>query len=307
MKNIVKLLESLVDVQTRLANHVAPIIQAQHSIDKSLQHLMEPLSELQNQMAKSLEPFIGLMREINSIQIPLPVQEAIKNISVFQEALKIHLGPIAEVARQLAINHKRCHMLEEVGWLPHDTTPFNLIDECGDNLKDLIGTYYKENWADIRSKLEKRILSFDLDEEAKATFLEALDAHEKGLYRSVCRLLFPEIERVARIELCDESQAFKPIASQHDLRELAGKLSITDIQSQGYYVFTLYEKLSDHLYAKVDSDIILKKMEVDAVPNRHASLHGRVVYSSMQNSLNTILITDYIFQIIDSSKKPAVT
>ena len=40
-----------------------------------------------------------------------------------------------------------------------------------------------------------------VDDEAKTTFGEALNAHEAGFYRSVCRVLMPEIERVSRVEL----------------------------------------------------------------------------------------------------------
>ena len=38
------------------------------------------------------------------------------------------------------------------------------------------------------------ISSYNITSEAKATFREALDAHEAGLYRCVCRVLFPEIQ-----------------------------------------------------------------------------------------------------------------
>ena len=35
----------------------------------------------------------------------------------------------------------------------------------------------------------------------KATLREALDAHEYGLHKSVCRLLFPEIDRLLHVEI----------------------------------------------------------------------------------------------------------
>ena len=44
-------------------------------------------------------------------------------------------------------------------------------------------------------------------------------------------------------------------------------------------------------------------MEADAVPNRHAAVHGLVVYRSFKNSLNTLFMTDYVFQIVNAVKK----
>jgi len=49
--------------------------------------------------------------------------------------------------------------------------------------------------------------------------------------------------------------------------------------------------------------MILARMEADPVPNRHAALHGIIVYRSFKNSLNAIFMTDYIFQVVDAVKK----
>ena len=57
-------------------------------------------------------------------------------------------------------------------------------------------TYYTDNWSEVRTQLETRMSSHEIDDEAKATFREALDAHEAGFYRSVSRVLFPEFERM---------------------------------------------------------------------------------------------------------------
>jgi hypothetical protein len=61
--------------------------------------------------------------------------------------------------------------------------------------------HYRDNWPEISEDIQTRAEKFDLDPEAKATLAEALAAHKHGFYRSVCRLLLPEIERVARVEL----------------------------------------------------------------------------------------------------------
>jgi hypothetical protein len=143
-----------------------------------------------------------------------------------------------------------------------------------------------------------------VDDEAKAAFREALDAHTVGMYRCVCRLLFPEIERVARLEIYD-GRVGKRMTSQHDLRKLAGRLTPGALEPIGFLNLNLFKKLQGHLYDDIKTEEHRVRCEADAVPNRHAALHGFVVYATMQNSLNTIFMTDYILQIIDYYKRRA--
>ena len=64
-------------------------------------------------------------------------------------------------------------------------------------------SYYTDNWGEVRAQLETQLSSYNIDDEAEATFREALDAHEAGLYRCVSRVLFPEFEREFRVALFD--------------------------------------------------------------------------------------------------------
>ncbi len=52
-------------------------------------------------------------------------------------------------------------------------------------------------------------------------------------------------------------------------------------------------------------EVAMERFAQDPVPNRHAAVHGLVSYSSMQNSLNTIFMADYIFQVISFLKNPS--
>ena len=44
-------------------------------------------------------------------------------------------------------------------------------------------------------------------------------------------------------------------------------------------------------------------MRATDVPNRHASIHGLVSYSTFKHSMNMIIMADYIFQILTSATK----
>ena len=136
---------------------------------------------------------------------------------------------------------------------------------------------------------------------AKATFGEALHSHEAGFYRSVCHVLMPEIERVSRAEL--HGDRLDRITSQPLLRELAGQLPISAVEPDGFLGLNLFHRLSEHLYEHVDDEGRRRRFAGDPVPNRHAAVHGLVVYSTMQNSLNAVFMADFIFQVISLLKR----
>ena len=144
--------------------------------------------------------------------------------------------------------------------------------------------------------IEASLAEYDIDDEATATFVEALNAHEPGFYRSVCRVLMPEIERVSRVEL--HGDRLYRITSQPLMRELAGQLPISTVEPGGFLGLNLFRRLSEHLYEHVDDEDSRRRFAEDPVPNRHTAVHGLVVYSSMQNSLNAVFMADFIFQVI---------
>jgi hypothetical protein len=127
-------------------------------------------------------------------------------------------------------------------------------------------------------------------------------AHEHGLHRSVCRHLFPEIERVVRTELYEN--ALENIISTRGspnrprfLREIGEVLVLGELPF-GYFGFKLFTRLNEHLYLSIWDEAQRERIKADPVPNRHAAVHGLVIYKSFKNSLNTIIMTDYVFRII---------
>ena len=41
-----------------------------------------------------------------------------------------------------------------------------------------------------------------------------------------------------------------------------------------------------------------EKFARDPVPNRHAAMHGLVSYSTHKHSMNMLILTDYVFEIL---------
>ena len=259
----------------------------------------EPVLKGIGELAESLQPFTETLARFAAVAAPF-VQAAARGME----------------------NWDTAESLLKRGWVPNHTTPFDLITECGDDsakLRTLLLAYYTDNWPEVRASLESRMSSHDVDEETKATFREALDAHEHGLYRCVSRLLFPEFERAFRGALFEGRAG--PIPYQKIVKELTGEaanLELADFLFAGMQDMVLFKyltegvrdtsALNDHpgsaapkyepgLYIGV-TERKVERARQSPIPTRHAVAHGLVAYSSQQSSLNAIFIADYVFSVV---------
>ena len=266
------------------------------------------------------EPFAKLALNIPRISFPsIPTidvsnrwAESMRPMLEMGEKLRKQMAPFTRLMEKLRPRLEwwmredaKCKRLEKAGWLPHSTSPDIDDDELSEKaLSVLVETHYRDNWQSIRSSFANAAQEYDIDEEAKETFLEALAAHEAGLHRCPARLLFPEIERVSRREI--HGGAMDKIASQGRLRDAIGGLIPAEIAESGVYGIRLYFKLSDHLYAHVkDAESLAKILADPSVPNRHAALHGYASYDTFQTSINALIIADFLFQAISTIKRLA--
>ena len=265
-----------------------------------------PLFALLKGLEQVAQPFSDLLRQIPTIRVPaIEKDSAVGRLIAGQQRFavavkKLGIGSLATAAGKLARHVGNAEALDKAGWLPHHSMPFDRIDECegdAEAVNALLSRYYRDGWSEVCRDIEARLKQCDVDDQTKETFREALEAHEAGLYRSVCAVLIPGIERVSRIEL-HENRMDTPVTNQNRLRELASELPISSIEPGGFFALKLYQRLSMHLYERVNDECGRNRFTQDPVPNRHAVVHGYVVYSSMQSSLNTIFMANFILQVI---------
>lgn len=259
--------------------------------------------EIQKRVAVQIQPLAELQRQLAQISLPTQrfLQDMAENAKRVQAILPRPRLEHIRILEQVAKTDRRKRVLDRLNLLPHASTPFALLDgnEADEVLKAKVEQHYRDNWQNVSENIQKRAEKFDVDEEAKAVLVEALQAHGNGHYRSVCRLLLPEIERVARVELLGNSMG--TIRIQEVIGEPAMELPISQTNPPGYYALGLYERLTDHIYVKVDANN-RGKLEADTVPNRHAAIHGLIVYNSFWHSLNTIFMTDFALQVVSAIK-----
>ena len=225
--------------------------------------------------------------------------------------------------------------------MPHLTTPFELATEYLDDeeaLRRVLIVYYSENWRDVRTKIEARLSTYSIDDEAKATLREALDAHEIAHYRCVCRLLFPEIERLFRGAFFGGRAGSIPhrrfvnrlVGSEKGCRVEQCELNdggpfLEDFLTGGIHELAVFGYLTEGLKERFKrrrtsamgeyvpglfvgiSDANIEAARGSAIPTRHAVVHGLVSYPTEQNSLNAIFIADYVFSVMSQLDQDTLT
>ena len=270
------------------------------------ENLLDPLES----MAREFEPFTRGLRELAARLEPL------------MQSLATAAAPLAQAVARGMERWDDAEILMKQGWVPNHTTPFALVAECRDDgarLQKSLLAYYTDNWSEVRARLETRLASYGVDDESQATFQEALEAHETGLYRSVSRGLFPEIERVLRAALFNGRAG--QIRYRKFIDELTGEaanLALGDFLISGAQDMMLFKYLTEgfreHSASGDDSrsatpeyvpglavgvdETNVGRARQSPIPTRHAVVHGLVAYSSRQSSLNAIFIADYVFSVV---------
>ena len=238
------------------------------------------------QMERSLGPVLDRLNEWAAAAAPF-LEEFNRMAAVAAEAME-RFRPALKKFHERKETHDA---LDKVGWLPHPSVPYWLVEGCGDDLALLdarISEYYRTRWSAIRDEMESGLAEYHIDDEAGAKFREALIAHESGLYRGICRSLFPEIERIIDAGHRSGPMIKKLLASgepdERDFREL--------------FDWVMLERIRRHAYEQVWTEDERERFEWDPVPNRHAAIHGRVAYSTHKHSMNMLILTDYVFRIL---------
>jgi hypothetical protein len=258
------------------------------------------------QMSEALRPIIGYQEQLAEELSPVLASLA-RTAEAYEQALKKSLEKFAKPLEAIARTGRLADLIQSIGLLPHSSLPVEILESAAatnaEQLRQAVRQFYENDWGKIAAVINKRISKCDIDNEAKATMREALAAHKKGYYRSVCRLLLPEIERVFRVEF----RANKPgnMKMAQVLEEKSDHLSLVEFEPGGYFSLILVQRLTEHLYEQINTEEQRQKFENDPVPNRHAVIHGIIIYNSIWNSLNVIFLTDIAFQIVSLAKSRA--
>ena len=256
----------------RLAQAATPIATQVSAAVRQMERSLGPVLETLNAWSGAVAPFL---------------EEFERTAEAAAEAME----RIRPALKQFHERKQAHDALNKVGWLPHYSIPNRLVEGCGDDralLDSRVAEHYRTCWTKIRDHMELDLATYHIDDEARATFREALIAHESGLYRCICRLLFPEIERIIGAGHRSGPMIEKLLASGEP----------TELDFRELFDWVMLERIRKHAYEQVWTEGERERFERDPVPNRHAAMHGRVAYSTHKHSMNMLILTDYVFRVL---------
>ena len=227
--------------------------------------------------------------------------------SILERFLEPILEPILEwIPRPFpSLVHPKARTAAKLGWVVHHTLPTTVLEDAAEeNLDEAIMTHYKEKWPEVRKEIELATSRYLIDRDSKEIMNQALSAHEHGLYRLVPRAMMTEIERTGKVQLHE-----KLVGSKFDSKKIIGEvddlpLSFFDDLTSATIQYEIFEK---HLYKHLINENDLSPFAENAIPNRHATVHGLVPYASNKSSLNSIFLADFVFLMITQRKKEKIT
>ena len=186
---------------------------------------------------------------------------------------------------------------EQSEWFPHSTFPRQLLERISNDeySDEIVLTYYRRNWSTVSRVIEQELSECQVDRDAKEAVRQALIAHEQGLFQLVPSSMFAAIERAVRV--CLHGDKVGRVSVKNRLVDLVGRLPLS-VLPDGLLAFIGFTQLSHHLYENIHTDDIRERFLDASIPNRHAAIHGLVIYSSEKSSLNSIFVAMYVFQIL---------
>lgn len=183
--------------------------------------------------------------------------------------------------------------MKAAGIIPHRSAPWNEFDHSSaDEFPRIVLKHYEDNWDHAEGVFLDDIASLKVSDEAKESFKEALCCHRHGFYRASVLTLLPTIEREFRL-----AAGKGPGGKAASLEELRIAINTVPAGVVLRPVAPLYlsEILDQHIYKNLNTPEEVELFSKNPIPNRHAAIHGHVSYTSSLNSLNTIILAEYVF------------
>ncbi len=295
-----------------LAESVLPTAKFMESVNFGLAESVLPTAKFMESvnfgLAESVLPTAKFMESVN-----FGLAESVLPTAKFMESVNFGLAEsVLSTAQVLAqIWHARLreppHFREnarfkEVEWFPHSTFPRHLLGSDTDDAysDEAVLTYYRVNWENVKEAIEAELSQCQVSEEAKAAVHQALIAHEKGLYLLVPPALFTAIEGAVRVGLFENRVGRVSVGEQ--LVPILKKLPVSALPD-GALGLVGVSNLSNHLYESIYTDAAREKFSGASIPNRHATIHALVIYSSEKSSLNAIFAAIYVLRSLTVLKE----
>lgn len=283
-----------------------------------LEAFAEPFRTFAAQIEEMLAPHRAIMAQVEQLLSPIRAAQTRweEMIAPFQTQIAALAAPFQDIAESIQRslgspemqewikhwNHKSRvkDALDRAGWLPHPTIPDEIVlealeDEGEEAVSEAVERYLQENWHTVAAEFRDRFKRSGADDETLASMDEALHCRANGFHRTTCRAVFPEIERVARLRMPPPDPT--KMASLVEARGAIAKLPANALGLPGILWISVFEHVQEACYAKIGKDA---SEEDFPLPNRHAVAHGLLPYSSPRDSMNSLVIADFMLTCVGS-------
>ena len=309
-----------VDVVNKLNRSIARSFPAVDVVDKLNRSIalsfpaIDAVGKLNRPIALSF-PAIDAVGKLNrSIALSFPAIDAVGKLNrsialsfpaltTFSTIRKDYYRLISDLIRRAKVltTEPGIRQFENAGWFPHGTFPTEVFDDSQSEaeIDRKVLAHYRENWMAVQESIENELSGYLISEREKSVLRQALQAHRSGLYDLVSPTLFSEVEKVVRVHLHENKLG--NIAVGREVANRIAELPISAFPDRfvGYVGFDLWSR---QLYANIQTNDQRERFSSLSIPNRHAVIHGLVDYQPEKNSLNSIFIASYVFQMITAIK-----
>jgi hypothetical protein len=285
------------------ASEISTALAPQLEAARRLAEVFGPTSELQRRFAAITQPMADFNQQIAQVLAPITdmqkrLAEAVAPWADLANRATTAFEPFLKIGREIAAHAARHRQLAAAGWLPHASTPWAALEgfETSEEVTAAMLAHYRVNWPEIGRAAVEHVRAQGLNLDAERAMKTAVDMHASGHFRAIAPMLFADIERVTRAELDPTRMAVLTLARMDEAR--ISKLYPADFDLGGWEAVTLFETVFSHAYNYINTEAERQVFADDPIPNRHAAIHGLVVYDGEQSSLNMIFLADYCFRLI---------
>jgi hypothetical protein len=252
------------------------LLKSAQIIERAAREANERLSEMAKQMANSSQ---GIHQQLAALTSgTLDATDQLRKVC--SDVYRSFVNPLEQASR-----------LSSAGWIPHRLLPLGKLvgtEMDPSAISEAVSAYVANNRPRIYATLRESFTSHAIEPYTCQVCLDAVTAHENGLFRLVVPSIFPEIERCARTALKLRAAHGKKI-----IERLVTQIEkLTPIGPDAIMMLEILDLLESHIYESVRSEDDAERLR--AIPNRHGYQHGWSRSETSRDGLNALFLADSV-------------
>lgn len=220
----------------------------------------------------------------------------------FEKALRPQLDIFSshkQWLETLAGRQRLAKICIEMGLFPHSTILEELAVDKRSSSSLAFDELHAKVWPSLRIQIEAEVETYRGEELDRSIMIEAISAHENELFNLIPAAIFAHIERAIKSVMKRVKRTGDP--TDWFINQVGG-LGISEIG--GLQNLEIYKHLRDGAYISVYT---LKAAQQIHFPNRNAVIHGVAERTYKIDSVNSILLGNFVFLALAAIEESIAT